>query len=225
MWDKVWDDIFTSHEWGKYPCEQVVRFMARNYYDCVDRKDVKVLEIGSGTGVILWYLSREGFSVYGIDGSKVGVERSEEWLKNEDLEAEIKIGDAMNLPYEDNFFDCVIDNECLCSNTYKDTKIIIKEVVRVLKFEGKFFSKTFMTGTTGSETGEKLVGEDNTFIEVKEGVFKYREGVKRFTSEKEIKDLYGCFNIETIDYLARSNNNREDIMKEWIIICKKEKNF
>ena len=32
MWDKGWDKIFSTAEWGKYPGEELIRFIARNFF-------------------------------------------------------------------------------------------------------------------------------------------------------------------------------------------------
>jgi hypothetical protein len=47
-WDPVWEQIFSSREWGKYPPEHVVRFVDRNSYRVPDRKQVRLLEVGCG---------------------------------------------------------------------------------------------------------------------------------------------------------------------------------
>lgn len=221
MWSNLWDKIFKENEWGKYPPEELIRFIARNFYKCENRKPVKILEVGSGTGANIWYLAREGFDVTGVEGSRVGVERTIERLKEESLIATIKVADIGNLPFSDNVFDCVIDIACIYANSYKDSKLIIDEVYRVLKSGGKFFSKTFATGTTGEKTGKKLEGEENTYLEIYEGGLRKDCGMIRLTSEQEIYNLYGRFNIETIDYQIRSEKNREYEIKEWIIVCSK----
>lgn len=221
-WYEGWDDIFKGSEWGKYPPEELVRFVAINFYKFSDRKNIKMLEVGSGTGANLWYLAREGFSVTGIDGSKTGVDRAIKRLKEESLEAEVLVGDVVNLPFKDNTFDCAIDIECVCSNSYKNSKIIIGEIHRVLKPNGKFFSKTFMTGSDGYGNGEKLAGEKNTFIDSFKGTSTKGCGIIRFTGEDEICELHKPLHIESIDYSARTKENRKHEIKEWIIVCSKE---
>ena len=62
MWNKVWEKVFRENEWGKYPSESLIRFVARNFYKADDRFAVKILEVGCGTGANLWYMLREGFS-------------------------------------------------------------------------------------------------------------------------------------------------------------------
>lgn len=224
MWNKGWDRIFEGNEWGKYPPEELIRFIASNYYNVPKRKSVKILEVGSGTGANLWYFAKEGFDVTGIDGSKVGTKRAAERLKDENLKVKLIRGDIINLPFGNNKFDCVIDNECIYANSYRDSKRILSEIYRVLKPKGKFYSRTFMAGSSGDGNGKKMDGEKNTYLEIFDGPFRKGYGIIRFTSEDEICDLYGDFNIESIDYLMRSKKNRRYDIKEWIIICSKGKN-
>lgn len=61
MWAPVWDKICENQQWGKYPAESLIRFVARNYYQSKERSNVSILELGCGPGGNLWYLAREGF--------------------------------------------------------------------------------------------------------------------------------------------------------------------
>lgn len=65
----IWDMVFSNQEWGKYPSEDLIRFIARNFYKVENRKNVKILELGCGPGANIWYLAREGFSFCGVDCS------------------------------------------------------------------------------------------------------------------------------------------------------------
>ena len=221
MWNKGWDNIFEKHEWGKYPPEEVIRFVARTAPEISERKNLNVLEIGCGTGANLWYLAREGFSTYGLDGSKVALERATSRLKQENLTAQLTQGDAMQLPYPSDFFDLVLDVECIYANTMKDSRVILSEVARVLKKGGGFFSKTFMVGTYGDGMGPTVPGEPNTYQELTEGALRPGYGVIRFSSEDDIRDLYGCLDIQNLDYIMRSENNRSYEVKEWLVTCRK----
>lgn len=116
-WDNIWEEVFNNQEWGKYPGEDLIVFVARNFYK-TDRKNIKILEVGCGTGANLWYLSKEGFQAYGIDGSKTAIDKAKSYLSAQGLEASLQVGDIIKLPYDDDYFDAVIDNECLyCNNT------------------------------------------------------------------------------------------------------------
>jgi len=220
-WNPGWDSIFQNYEWGKYPPEDLVRFVARNFYQSANRADTRLLEVGCGTGANLWYMAREGFSVYGIDGSKVAIERATERCESEGQRVTLQVGEIMALPYENEFFHGVVDIECIYANSLRDSKVILQEIKRVLKPGGKFFSKTFMTGTYGDGNGTALEGEPNTYLEITEGAFKKGYGTIRLTSEEDLKALYAIFEIENVDYVIRSEQNRRFEIREWLIACRK----
>jgi SAM-dependent methyltransferase len=128
---KVWEEIHSKRIWGRYPKEDVVRWVARNYYSHPERWRVNFLDLGCGSGATSWYLKREGFSCVGIDGSPSAVAH---------LGSDGVVGDVVNLPFDDNSFDCVIDVACICHNEICDAKDIVNEAHRVLKPKGRIFS-------------------------------------------------------------------------------------
>jgi 2-polyprenyl-3-methyl-5-hydroxy-6-metoxy-1,4-benzoquinol methylase len=74
-WDPAWEEIHKSRKLGKYPPEELVRFVARKYYKVSSREAFRFFDLGCGLGAASWYLAREGFTVFGIDGSKSSIER------------------------------------------------------------------------------------------------------------------------------------------------------
>ena len=221
MWSDGWDKLFSKQEWGKYPGEELIRFIARRFYSAPDRRAVRILEIGCGTGANLWFLAREGFTAVGLDGSAVGIGQAKDRFAKEGLPVELHVGDAMNLPFPDDSFDAVLDVECLCANSLKDTRRILDEARRVLKPGGWIYSKTFMTGMTGSETGKRLEGEPNTFLEMPDGPLAEECGLLRLVDEAEIPDIYGQFSPLEWDYVRRSDRNRAFSLSEWVIYGRK----
>ena len=211
MWDKGWDKIFSNNEWGKYPGEELIRFIARNYYLAPDRSKVNILEVGCGVGANLWYIAREGFNTFGLDGSQVAVNNALKFINNSGLKADIQLGDAMKLTYPDNYFDAVIDIECIYANSLSDTSIILKEIYRVLKPKGSIFSKTFSTGMSGEDTGISLIDEPNTYVEMLDGPLRDDYGIIRLTSEKEIAEIYHLFKDLQYDSVTRTDKNRTKI--------------
>jgi len=109
VWDKTWDNVFLKKEWGKYPPEELIRFIARNFYEVKNRKKVRILDMGCGTGAATWYLAREGFSIFGIDGSKTAIKIVKERFEKEKLRGEFIVGDLAKLPYPNDYFNCVVD--------------------------------------------------------------------------------------------------------------------
>ncbi len=153
--DNVWEEIHATQEWGKYPSEPVIRFMARNYYK-KDRKSIKVLDFGCGGGNHTWYLAKEGFSVYAFDGSISAIDKVKQLLEKERLSACLKVMDALELDYEDNFFDCIIDNATIYANKYRNIKLMYSKIFKILKEGGRLLTVNFSTNTTGYGTGKEL---------------------------------------------------------------------
>lgn len=216
-WDITWETVFREKEMGKYPAESLIRFIARNFYG-KDRKAVKILEIGCGGGANVWYMAKEGFDVYGIDGSETAVKRAFSRVKDEGLSADLKTGDAEKLPYKDGYFDAVIDVECLYSNPGKGAEKIIAEVKRVLKKGGLFYSRTFADGMYTGSSREEL------------GKLEYRgisdgplagKGFVRLIDRKGIDKLYGgAFDVVSVDKLEYTDSNGKIKVSEWIIISR-----
>src|ERR1700742_4757713 len=123
-WNNVWDQVFYSGRWGMYTSEELVRFVARNFYSTPDRSKVKILEVGCGPGGNLWYLAREGFATFGIDGSSVAIDharlRLDEAVPGWSRKGKLFVGDVSRIPLEDDSIDAVIDNECVYSNRLDD---------------------------------------------------------------------------------------------------------
>ncbi|MBS4281847.1 class I SAM-dependent methyltransferase [Campylobacter vulpis] len=145
--EQIWEEIFSKKEWGKYPSESVIRFIARNLYNVKDRNSIKILELGLGTGANLWFCAREGFKVSGIEWSKTGVERFKARMQDEKLSTQIEqieIGDYLEKldNFKDESFDAWIDSYSLAYNDFEKTKQIIQKAIKKLKIGGKFFSLT-----------------------------------------------------------------------------------
>jgi SAM-dependent methyltransferase len=221
MWDKGWDDVFRGKEWGRYPPEELVRFVGRTYFGVADRSAVRFLEIGCGPGANLWFLAREGFTVAGLDGSQVALDQAAGRLAADGLRAALDQGDALDMPFDAERFDCVLDIECVYANTREDSRRIIAEAHRVLKPGGWLFSKTFMTGVTGEETAVPLPGEAHTYGEIPDGPFNRGYGPIRLTAEDDIADLYGAFPSISYDSVVRTDANRAKKIGEWLITCRK----
>ena len=189
--EQIWEEIFSKKEWGKYPSESVIRFIARNFYNVQDRSKINILELGLGTGANLWFCAREGFKVSGIEWSKTGIERFRARLKDENLSTQIEqieIGDY--LEKLDNFknesFDAWLDSYSLAYNDFEKTKQIIKKAMKKLKIGGKFFS---ITPSLYNEGFEKDANLGYHLVKPVSGSDAFT-GVIRYCDEEDLKRLY-----------------------------------
>jgi len=100
----------------------------------------KILDLGCGSGRHIVYLAKNGFDVYGIDIAPEGIKIARDWLKNENLKANLKVGDIYQpLPYKDNFFDAIISIQALHHGKIEKIRKLIKEMERILKPRGLIF--------------------------------------------------------------------------------------
>ncbi|SUX27296.1 class I SAM-dependent methyltransferase [Campylobacter upsaliensis] len=189
--EQIWEEIFSKKEWGKYPSESVIRFIARNFYNTKDRNTIKILELGLGTGANLWFCAREGFKVSGIEWSKTGVERFRARLKDENLSTQIEqieIGDYLEKLdlFKNENFDAWMDSYSLAYNDFEKTKQIIKKAMKKLKIGGKFFS---ITPSLYNEGFEKDANLGYHLVKPVSGSDAFT-GVIRYCDEEDLKRLY-----------------------------------
>lgn len=217
----VWDEIFSDQEWGKYPAESLIRFIARNYYKAPNRSEISILELGCGPGANLWYLCREGFRFTGLDFSTVALERAKSRLTEEfplaPLEDAFVHGSFTQLPFKDQTFDAVIDNEAVYCVDFNAALIAYQEAHRVLKPGGKMFSRTFAEGCMGNGTGIKL---GYNFYLCDEGPTAAK-GAARFTSASDIETLFASFHIESIELITETRYPAPGEVREWLITARK----
>ena len=220
VWDSVWDDVFAGGRWGEYPGEELIRFVARNFYSVPNRSAVKILEVGCGPGANLGYLVNEGFAAFGIDGSSVAIGEARKRLAPvpgwESL-GRLFVGDAREIPLPDEYVDAAIDSECVYSNGLDDAKRIYREIARVLRPGGLLFVRTFAEGTWGEGTGRQ-VAEDTWECAVGPAAGK---GLLRLTRAEHIPALLGDLVVTHLELSTMSYENRTKAIREWIIYAMK----
>ena len=218
-WDPVWEKVFSENPWGKYPGESLIRFIARNFYK-LNRPEIKILEVGCGPGANVWYIAKEHFDAYGIDGSETAIKQATERIGEDGLKANLTVGDIVDLPYEDNFFDAVIDVECICCNNMENSNKIFAEINRVLKPNGKFYSRTF-SDKLFIGNNYKTAGE-NEYNDISEGPLAGK-GFVRLTPKNLIEKIYGDhFKIISVDELDWTQDNVKIMVSELVIISEKK---
>ena len=214
-----WDRIYQEAEVGRYPSEHVVRFMAQHFYRLPSRKDVRILEVGCGSGPNVWYLAREGFSATGIDFSREGITAASSRLAQDGLSADLRVADATKLPFEDACFDAVIDFECLSALRQAEAERAIAEAHRVLRPGGIFFSVAFAVGITLE--GDRIEGEPHTYLVRDCPFFLRRFGVHRLTAAEEIPALFRAFADVGFEEVTRTKRNRDALCRQWLITAQK----
>lgn len=175
--------------------------------------------MGCGTGANIWFLSREGFNAWGIDGSNTAVSIATKRLENENLKAHLLVGDILKLTFEDDFFDCVVDIECLYTINWGNSTKILKEIKRVLKPNGLFYSRTFSNDMFVGNSSP--ISEYLEYSKIDEGPL-LGKGFVRLINRDLIRRLYAeIFNIRSIDLLEYTRDNGQMKISELIITLEK----
>jgi ubiquinone/menaquinone biosynthesis C-methylase UbiE len=218
-----WNSVFTSRPWGRYPSEDLVRFIARTFGTVKDKNTIRVLDIGCGTGSNLWFLARDGYSISGIDGSEEAVRQSKdriiaEGLSDKSSGLDIKIGNFESLTWPDNSFDAVVNLDAISANKLSVIENCVHEIHRVLKPGGYHFGKMFSSKTTGWDTGKFLA--DGTNVNPTEGPCKDL-GFCYFLDEEKIESLFSNFSDLRFDKSFRTDIENNFHIHKWLVRAKK----
>lgn len=116
----------SGHWWYKVRRKIIYNLIKR--YRSNFGKDIKILDTGCGTGMLLKELEALGVC-YGIDISQ----RAVDFCKQRGI-GNILIADAANIPYPDNTFDVALALDVI--EHIKDDEEALKEIYRVLKPQG-----------------------------------------------------------------------------------------
>lgn len=189
-----WEKFHTEKEWGQYPSEHLVRFIATRFYAAPDRKKIKILDLGCGAGASIFYLEREGFDVYGCDISQAALDRCKEKFPS----VGFWLADAKLLPYRDEKFDCVIDICCL--QHVDDLDAALSQVHRVLKPGGRLFS---------------IMADDRHHRNILPGVFT------RFIPYAELTAALLRNGFDGNVYSSQFYMTHSRLISQWLIECSK----
>jgi ubiquinone/menaquinone biosynthesis C-methylase UbiE len=125
----------------RYPSEELIRFLARNFFKLTpeERVRISILDAGCGSCSNLWAIAREGFEAHGLDLSPEALRLGQQVLAEWGVKAQLKVGDLLRLPYDRESFDAVVDVFSSYVLNVTQLKEYLGEVARVLKTGGKFF--------------------------------------------------------------------------------------
>ena len=124
---------------------------------CHINEESYILDVGCGVGITACYLAKEyGCRVLAIDISERMIDRAKERAKRKGAEdkIEFRLGDAQNLPFNDDLFDVVISESVTAF--VADKQGAVNEYVRVTKPDG-YIGLNEITWLEADPT-EELVG-------------------------------------------------------------------
>ena len=124
--------------WGEfYNQETSLKSFLGNFYsheyfqEIINRNPRKILEIGSGTGVMSIFLSHLGYDVTSIDNSNDVLKLAAENQKKFNGNVNFIFADGFNLPFEDNSFGICTHQGLFEHFNNEDIKKLTDEQLRV----------------------------------------------------------------------------------------------
>jgi len=226
-WEK---EIYSkNNQINKYPYGEFISIFFNSLKFLTNKskkKDIKILELGCGTGNNIKFISELGYDAYGVDGSTSACSIANSFIKKNNLEATIIESKFQTLPFKDEYFDMVVDREAMYCGTLNSIKESWKEANRVLKEGGIVMSFMYTVDNIWCQkaNNDNLVAikiENNTFTDFREGNFK-NTGIVHFTEYDELFEIFDFLDIKLINkhsnHTVFSDNSISFSYDEWIVI-------
>lgn len=185
-----WEEVKDFEGW-KTPDGGVMQLI----YLLGRKQDIKIYDLGCGIGRHTVFFASHGYQVCASDISAEAVKKTNEWLKRENLSAEVQQGLMTNINQPDNTFDLLISFNVIYHTLKNDIIKTISEIFRILKPGGLFYG-TFLTKKKDvSFTDKRNIILDEQTIILKGGV---EDGVPHFFADiKDILEFFAEFHIES----------------------------
>lgn len=121
----------------------------------------RILDIGCGDGWISIRAAKEGHRAWGIDSSKSAIADARAAAKDAGIESEVEfcLGDGLQLPYDDNSFDAIVDRGFFHHILPENRPLYFKNILRVLAAKGLLYLSVFSEKSPfgiGQRFSEKL---------------------------------------------------------------------
>ncbi|KKR21321.1 MAG: hypothetical protein UT48_C0010G0069 [Parcubacteria group bacterium GW2011_GWE2_39_37] len=197
IWEKEYQNpqLVTG---GEEPLKDVRNFLKFLRKKGSERNNLKILDLGSGSGKNANYLAELGNEVVGLEISKTAIKIASENATARGVGVRYinqSIGDEY--PFPDNDFDLAIDVTSSNSLNEEERNIYLAETKRVLKPGAYFFVRALcLDGDKNAKNLLKMFPgkEKDTYLIKEMGL------IERVFSEKDFRDLYSdYFEIIALD--------------------------
>lgn len=182
---RAWDTEYKSQKLlspSNVPHADVVRFLRwlkkekKKEGSPIDMEEVRVLDLGSGTGRNSFYFAEQGAKATGLEFSATALEMAKKIAAHGDQTIEYKL-QSIGAPYPiaDASIDIALDVTSSNSLNAKERATYLKEISRVLKSGGYLFLRalSFEGDTHAKELVKRFPGPDpDTYVHPDLGIFE-----------------------------------------------------
>jgi len=220
---EIWEHKYSAGHRQLYPWDMVVSFVFRYAPRDRLRADVRVLEVGCGTGSNLWFAAREGFSVAGIDCSESAISFARRRFDADGLSGDLRVGRLTDLAFADQSFDLVIDRGAITCVGFSAGRRAVNEAARVLRSGGFFLFNPY--AATHSSAAAKKRDADGLIHEITEGTLT-NTGSVCFYGHEDVERAFGGGQWVTHSFIYVEQRNivsvRPDVHAEWRVIVSRK---
>ncbi len=221
--EPVWEEEVyrRGRQFNHYPFDLVVSFVHRFCPRDKPRSEIRILEVGCGAGNNLWFASREGFQVAGIDASPTAIAYAQKRFAEEKLAGDLRVGNFTHLPFDDRYFDIAIDRCAITNSGLTDAKLAVDEVKRVLRRGGTFLFNPYSTRHGSHVSGRP--GPDGLTADISTGGLEGM-GPIYFYGRHEIENLFNQgWKLISLHHVESMEMSRPQytVQAEWRAIVEK----
>ena len=185
-----WEIVEKDNRFWNTPAKEVY-FLAQNWKD---KGYNEFLDVGCGFGRNSIFMAKQNFNVSTFDLSEYSVETTKQKAKEQNVVLKnICVADMLNMPYQDNSFDCLLAMNVISHTDKIGFNKILSEIKRVLKPNGEAY---FTVGSKESFWFNNPVCipvDDCTKIRVEDGP---ENGIPHFyINDDDCKTLFNDFKI------------------------------
>lgn len=157
------------------------------------------LDLGCGLGRHTILFAKNGFNTSAFDISENAIVRTKTWAAEEGLDIKFMVGDMLELPYQDQEFDCILCRNVISHTDTNGMKQIACELYRVLKHGGECYITLGSKNTWGFQQDWPMVDE-NTKLKQEDGP---EHNVPHFYADYDlIQELFKGFQIELVEHIG-----------------------
>ena len=185
-----WNELFLDERnIAALPQPEVYRFV-KKLEGAFTQEKLSIWDLCCGAGRHTVLIAKMGHNAFGSDISENGIEHTKMWLKNNCLEADLKISDMTEFPWKNQKFHGAFSWDALHHNTIANIEKAVQNVYDSLLDGGMFMVSLLSTKSGSYHKGREI--EYNTFISDdgdEAGVTHH------YFDESEIRDLFSGWKI------------------------------
>lgn len=166
-----------------------------------------LLDLGCGIGRHSIMFGKNGFDVDCFDISEDAINKTKKWAIDEGLNLKYKTGDMLNLPYENEQFDCVLCVNVISHTDTEGMKQVVKELYRIMKNNGECYLTLGSKDTWGFKQEDWPLVDANTRLRMEEGPeYKTPHFYADYDLIMELFKIFEIVNIrQVIDYYKKDD--------------------